>query len=206
MAEPSGTLPCLSGATPMRKGTTVDATVAQGLRVLAAIAAGADASDAIAERLELPRDAVATHVGALVDGGFVRRDGERLVLADRTVGLLDGLLGRTDLLAIAAPIVLEAERRLGVRIDVDVPEVADPVAIRGPSPFALVTDDDGGRALVACALDTAGQVACVLRTPVDGAAPEEIEVLGKELVVAADAISVRLPQTKDRGPDWFLRY
>lgn len=59
---------------------------------------------------------------------------------------------------------------------------------------------------MACVLDAASQTACVLRMAVDGAAPEAIEVLGKELVAAADAIAVRLPQLKDRGPDWRLRY
>lgn len=187
-------------------GATVDANLAEGFRVLAAIAAGADAPGAIAARLDLPRDAVATHLDALVAGGFVRRDGDRVLLAERTIGLVDGLIGRIDLLAIAAPIVLETESRLGVRIDVVVPEEADPAAVRGSTPFTVVTDADGRRALVACALDTAGQVACALRMPVDGVAPEVIEVLGKELVAAADDISVRLPQMKDRGPDWRLRY
>lgn len=173
--------------------------------MLAAIAAGADAPGGIASRLDLPEDAVASHLESLASGGFVRRDGGRFVLADRVTGLLDGLLGRVDLLAIAAPIVLETERRLGIGIEVEVPEQPDPRAFVGSGPFAVV-EDGSGRRIVACVLDAASQTACVLRMTVDGAAPEAIEVLGKELVAAADAIAVRLPQLKDRGPDWRLRY
>jgi len=41
---------------------------------------------------------------------------------------------------------------------------------------------------------------------VDGTAPEVVEVLGKELVATADAISARIPRQKDRGPDFRFRY
>lgn len=173
--------------------------------MLAAIAAGADVPSAIAAQLDLTDGAVAAHLEALETGGFVRREGDRLVLTERVTGFLDGLVGRIDLLAIAAPIVLETETRLGLRIDLDVPDEHDPAAIRGSEPFALVPHGPDGRALVACVLDTAGKVACVLRMPVDGVDPATIPVLGKELVVAADAVTVRLPQMKDRGPDFRFR-
>ena len=183
----------------------MDQTVAEGFRVLAAIAAGADAPGAIASELGLSAGAVDSHLASLASGGFVRRDGDRLELGSRAIGLLDGLAGRIDLLAIAAPIVLEAESRLGVAIEVDVPQEHDPRAFVGSAPFAVV-EDGGGRRIVACVLDTAEQVACVLRMTIDGDAPGAIDVLGKELVATADAIALRLPRHKDRGPDWRLRY
>lgn len=184
----------------------MDGTVAEGLRVLAAIAAGADAPGAIAARLDLPEDAVASHLEALVAGGFVRHDGGRLALADRLTGLLDGLVGRVDLLAIAAPIVLEAEARLGLRIDVAIADEDASRTARSTGAFAIVADDDGTSSVVTWARDMVGEVACVLRTSVDGAEPAVLEALGKELAATADAISARLPVRKDRGPDWELRY
>lgn len=183
----------------------MDRTVAEGFEVLAAIASGADAPGVIASRLDLPERTVASHLDALASGGFVRRDGARVVLADRVVGLLDGLVGRIDLLAIAAPIVLETETRLGVVIEVEVPGEYDPSALLGSAPFAVVTGDDGRR-IVTCVRDTAAQIACVLRMHVeDDAAAETIAELGDELIAVADAISLRLPRRKDRGPDWRLR-
>jgi DNA-binding transcriptional ArsR family regulator len=191
-------------ASEMPWGATVDGTVAEGFRVLAAIAAGADAPGLIASRLDLSERAVDSHLESLASEGFVRRDGARVVLADRVIGLLDGLVGRIDLLAIAAPIVLETETRLGLEIEVEVPREPDPRAFVGSAPFAVVAEG-GSRQIVACVLDAAAQTACVLRMHVDGAAPEAIEVLGKELVATADAIGARLPHLKDRGPDWRLR-
>lgn len=183
----------------------MDGSLTDGIGVLAAIAAGADAPDAIASRLRLDSGAVARHLDRLSDAGFVRRDGDRVVLAERVTRLLDGLVGRTDLLAMAAPLVLEAEQWLRVHIDLDVVADVDPRAISGSSPFAVVTTPTGTRNLVAPVLDAAGQIACVLRVAVDGVAPESVEVLGKELVSTADSITAQLPLVKDRGPNWQLR-
>lgn len=186
-------------------GATVDGSLNDGIGVLAAIAAGADDAAAIASRLGVDAGSVADHLDRLSDAGFVHRDGERVTLAERVTRLLDGLVGRSDLLGIAAPVVLEAERRLGVHIDVDIVDQLDPTAISGSSPFAVVGAASGGRDILVPVLDVAGQVACVLRLSVAGTAPEAVEVLGKELVSTADSISAALPQRKDRGPDWKLR-
>lgn len=186
------------GASGASGGQELDAIIVEGIRVLGALADGAETREAISALLDLSDDTVRSHLAALTRGRFVQRRGDRFALAARARSLLGALADRTDLLAIAAPIVLEAESRLGVRIDVEVPEEADPSAVRGPSPFAVVTGADGGRELVACALDTAGQIACVLRIVVGGAAPEAIGPLGVQLATVAEAISARLPQRKSR--------
>lgn len=171
----------------------------EGFRVLAAIASGAQARDAIAAHLRLPGSEVDAHLATLLEGDFVRLDAGRLLLTDRVTRLLDGLVGRLDLLAIAAPIVLDAERRLEGRIDVEIPSASDAAAVPDRGPFALVTDDHGHRALLASVLDATGETACILRMRVEGAAPEAIEVLGSELAAVASTISGQLPRRKDRG-------
>lgn len=187
-------------------GATVDTTVAEGFRVLAAIAAGVDALGTIAARLDLSEDAVASHVESLVAGGFVLRDGGGLVLSGRTEGFLDGLVGRADLLAIAAPTILELERRLGVTIEVTIPEASDPRTILGSAPYVVGEDARGRQRVLTCVIDTAGQIACALGIPVDDRTSDEIELLGKELVAAAGRISSLLPQRKDRSGFPFTRF
>lgn len=181
-------------------GAMVTGHIAEGFRVLAAIAAGAHGPAEITARLELRAAPVAVHLDALIAGGFVRRDGDRLVLGERATRLLDRLVGRSDLLEIAWPIVAEAESRLGGRIEIDLPDADDEAGVPyDGTRFSLGKDRSGERAVVAWVLDGYGEAACVLRTRVDGSPSETIEVLGKELVATADAISARLPRRKHRG-------
>lgn len=185
----------------MSWGATVDRTVAQGFRVLAAIASGAQEIDALAGRLRLSHDTTARHIESLIRADLVRRDGDRLDLSERATLLLDRLVGRVDLFAIAGPLVGESELLLGIGIDIEVPEAADPRSVRGSAPFAVVMDRHQRPSLVTSVVDAAGQIACVLRLAVDGLAPEAIEALGGELAALADRISARLPRRKDRKPE-----
>lgn len=167
--------------------------------VLTAIAEGANDPASIADALSLDERIVATHLDALSAGGFIRSDGGQIALSERLGSLLADLSGRSDLVAIAGPSVLSAEARLGITVTIEIPQEPDPAAVVGAAPFAVTTDAEGRPSLLVCVLDNAGEIACVLRAQVDGAGPEEIELLGKELVIAADAISSRLPLPKDRG-------
>lgn len=169
-----------------------------GFAVLSAIAAGAEGVQAIASHLDLGAAAVAGHLVALEAAGFVRRDGDRIVLGHTIASLLDGLVGRSDLAAIAGPTILEAEGRLGLDIEVEVTAATDPIAVLGGERFAIRTDARGRRQLVACVLDNLDQVACLLRADVEEAPPETIEVLGKELAATAEAITKRLPKVRGR--------
>lgn len=174
----------------------MDVRLSHGFAVLTAIASGADEPSEVAATLGLPERSIVDHLESLTAAGFIRREGERLLLTERLTALLGDLAGRSDLVGIAGPTVLDAEARLGVRIEIEVTDEVDPIEVVGHAPFM---DAGGRRQVVACVVDHADEIACLLRADVEGMAPEAIEVIGKELAVAADSIAEHLPRPKDRG-------
>lgn len=178
----------------------MDLTLARGLAVLTAIASGAEGPKDIALRLGIAERTVATHLDALVAAGFIHRDGDGLTLAYRLTSLLGDLAGRSDLVATAGPAILEAEARLGLDIEIEITDERDPVKLLGLEPFAVRTDARGLRQVVACVMDNHHEIACLLLAEIDGAVPEEIEILGKELAATAAAITKQLPPARDRDP------
>lgn len=177
----------------------MDVRLWHGFAVLTAIASGADEPSEVAATLGLPERSIFDHLESLTAAGFIRREGERLLLTERLTALLGDLAGRSDLVGIAGPTVLDAEARLGVGIEIEVTDEVDPIEVVGHAPFMLRTDAGGRRQVVACVVDHADEIACLLRADVEGMAPEAIEVIGKELAVAADSIAEHLPRLKDRG-------
>lgn len=174
-------------------------TLVEAIAVLTAIASGVEGPRAIAASLGITEEGVAIHLEALTEAGYLRQEDGRPILTERLTTLLHGLAGRSDLVAIAGPTILDAEARLGIRVQIEITEEIDPIAVLGNAPFVVRTDARGRRHIATCVVDNADQVACLLRADIEGIAPEALEHIGKELAAVADAITRGLPHVKDRG-------